>query len=368
MKRIYLSPPHMSGKEIGYIKEAFKENWIAPVGPALIEFEKSISTYVGSKNAIAVSSGTAGIHLALRALGVGTGDYVICSSLTFAGTSNPIKYLNANPVYIDSDPIHWNMDVSLLETAIINLPVKPKAIILVHIFGVPCDMDEISRIASYYDIPIIEDAAESLGSLYKNKHTGTFGRIGVYSFNGNKLLTTSGGGVIVTDDDELSDYMRYLSTQAKDDLPYYWHNDIGYNYRMSNILAAIGVGQMEVIEDRIASKRKIHEIYKKELGEFFLGFQTERETDRSNRWLTCAFMKPDDNPHELVNFLENANIESRRIWCPMHIQPIYKHSRKYINGTAETIFNHGICLPSGTSMKAKDISTVINQIKNFFNK
>jgi dTDP-4-amino-4,6-dideoxygalactose transaminase len=368
MKRIYLSPPHMSGNELDYIKKEFDENWIAPTGPALTKFEEMTVKYVGSKYAIAVTSGTAGIHLALRALGVLENDYVICSSLTFAGTSNPIKYLNANPVFIDSDPFMWNMDPSLLETAIINLPKKPKAILIVHVFGVPCEMDQIMKIAETYDIPVIEDAAESLGSTYNGKHTGTFGKIGVYSYNGNKLLTTSGGGMIVTDDKEMADYMRFLSTQAKDPMPYYWHTDIGYNYRLSNILAAIGIGQMEVIEDRIESTRRINQIYQTELSEFFLSFQMERESDRSNRWLTCAFLKPQYNPQDLINHLEKSNIESRRIWCPMHIQPVYIPSWRYINGTAETIFNHGICLPSGSSMTDAELDRVISEIKKFFNK
>jgi dTDP-4-amino-4,6-dideoxygalactose transaminase len=366
MKRIYLSPPHMSGKELDYIKEAFDENWIAPTGPALTKFESSVASYVGSKYAIAVTTGTAAIHLALHALGAGKGDYVICSSLTFAGTVNPIKYLGAEAVFIDSDSLYWNMNTSLLETAIINLPKKPKAIIPVHLFGVPCNMDEICKIANFYNIPIIEDAAESLGSMFNGKHTGTFGKIGIYSFNGNKLLTTSGGGMIVTDDKEMADYMRYLSTQAKEPQPYYWHIEVGYNYRLSNILAAIGVGQMEVIEDRIESTRKINEIYQNELTDFFLGFQMERETDRSNRWLSCALLKPNYDPQKLIDHLEKSNIESRRIWCPMHIQPAYMDGRKYINGTAEVLFNCGICLPSGTNMTNEDIDRVISEIKKFF--
>lgn len=366
MKRIYLSPPHMSGKELDYIKEAFNENWIAPAGPALTKFENSVATYVGSKYAVAVTTGTAAIHLALRALGVGEGDYVICSSLTFAGTVNPIKYLGAEAVFIDSDSLHWNMNTSLLETAIINLPKKPKAIIPVHLFGVPCNMDEICKIADFYGIPIIEDAAESLGSTFNGKHTGTFGKIGVYSFNGNKLLTTSGGGVIVTNDKDVADYVKFLSSQAKEPQPYYWHAEIGYNYRLSNILAAIGVGQMEVIEDRISATRNINKIYKKELGNLFLSFQLERETDRCNCWLSCALLKPEHNPQELIDYLESFNIESRRIWCPLHTQPAYKSSRKYINGTSDVLFSQGICLPSGTAMSKADINRVIKAIKEFF--
>jgi dTDP-4-amino-4,6-dideoxygalactose transaminase len=372
MKRIYLSPPHMSGKELGYIKEAFDQNWIAPVGPHLTKFENMVAEYVGSKYAVAVTSGTAGLHLALHALGVKEGDYVICSSLTFAGTVNPIKYLGANPVYIDSDPIYWNMDPTLLETAILNLPEKPKAIIPVHLFGVPCEMDGIMKLAEKYDIPVIEDAAESLGSMYNKKHTGTFGKIGVYSFNGNKLLTTSGGGMIVTDNKELADHMRFLSTQAKDPLPYYWHTQIGYNYRMSNILAAIGIGQIEVIEERIKRTREINQRYREELKDLIF-FQEERENDRSNMWLSCAIIpRPNQGdqktPDQLIEHLEKSNIEARRIWCPMHQQPAYTPAHKYINGNSDILFNHGVCLPSGSNMTDEEFDKVITEIKKFFKK
>jgi dTDP-4-amino-4,6-dideoxygalactose transaminase len=367
MKRIYLSPPHMSGSELEYIKEAFEQNWIAPIGPALTKFEQSVADYVGSKYAVAVSSGTAGIHLALRALGIGEGDNVICSSLTFAGTVNPIKYLGANPVYVDSDPIYWNINPLLLEEAILKLSEKPKAIIPVHIFGVPCQMDAIKKIADAYDIPIIEDAAESLGSQFNGKHTGTFGKIGVYSFNGNKLLTTSGGGMVVTDDKEIADQIKFLSTQAKDPMPYYWHTQIGYNYRMSNVLAAIGVGQMETIEDKIKRTREIRQRYEEELSEYFMSFQNERPTDRSNMWLSCALLKEDHKPADLIDHLNEANIEARRIWCPMHMQPIYAEDSKYINGTADALFDRGVCLPSGSSMTDEDLDRVISEIKKFFN-
>ena len=368
MKRIYLSPPHMSGKELEYIKEVFDDNWIAPIGPHLTRFEDITKEYTGAKHAIAVTSATAGLHLALKAVGVKEGDYVICSSLTFAGTVNPIKYLGANPVYIDSEPIYWNLDPILLEGAILNLPNKPKAIIPVHLFGIPCEMDAIRKIANEYSIPIVEDAAESLGSIYNGKHTGTFGDIGVYSYNGNKLLTTSGGGMVITDNDEYAEYIRYLSTQAKDPLPYYWHTEVGYNYRLSNVLAAIGIGQMEVIEDRIKRTREINKTYIEELGELFLGFQSERETDRSNMWLTCAVLPTTHQPEDLIKHLEKANIESRRIWCPMHQQPAYVSTHKYINGTSDILFKYGICLPSGTNMTDNELSKVIKEIKKFFKK
>ena len=372
MKRIYLSPPHMSGNELNYIKEAFDQNWIAPIGPQLNQFEESVAKYVGSKYAVAVSSGTAGIHLALRALGVSEGDYVLCPSLTFIGTVNPILYCGAEPIFIDSEEGTWNMDPLLLEKAIIEgtqaTGKKPKAIIPVHIFGIPCDMESIKTLSDEYDIPILEDAAESLGSMYKDKHTGTFGDIGVYSFNGNKLLTTSGGGVIVTDNKDKADYMRFLSTQAKDPFPYYHHTEMGYNYRMSNIIAAIGIGQMEVLESHIKRTREIQNTYRTELKDYFYSFLEERKTDRSNRWLTCALMKGEHNPTDLINFLNEKNIEARRIWKPMHQQPVLKKYRKYINSKSDILFSQGICLPSGSNMTDDDLLRVITEIKTFFNK
>lgn len=369
MKKIYLSPPHMSGKELEYVKEVFDQNWIAPIGPHLNRFEDIVKEYTGAKHAVAVTSATAGIHLALRAMGVGKGDYVICSSLTFIGTVNPIIYCGAEPIFVDSEEGTWNMDPILLETAILNSTAvgkKPKAIIPVHIFGVPCNMNAIKRLSDEYDIPIIEDAAESLGSTFNDKHTGTFGKIGVYSFNGNKLLSTSGGGIIITDDKDKADYMRFLSTQAKDDMPFYHHTEIGYNYRMSNVLAAIGIGQMEVIEDRIKRTREINEIYKKELGKYFYSFQEEANTDRSNGWLTCALMKGEDRPNDLIEHLAKDNIEARRIWKPMHQQPVLSQYLKYINGNSALLFLQGICLPSGSSLSDEDLNRIIESVKTFF--
>ncbi len=371
MNKIYLSPPHMSGKELEYIKDVFKDNWIAPVGPHLNMFEEKVKEYTGAKYAVAVTSCTAGIHLALRALRVKEGDYVLCSSLTFAATANPIIYCGAEPIFIDSEEGTWNMDPLLLEEAILNstaLGKKPKAIIPVHIFGVPCNMDAIKKLSDEYDIPIIEDAAESLGSTFNDKHTGTFGPIGVYSFNGNKLLSTSGGGVIITDDKQKADRMKFLSTQAKDPMPFYHHTEIGYNYRMSNVLAAIGVAQMEVIEDRIKRTREVNEIYRKEVGHLFYSFQEERETDRSNMWLTCALMKGEDKPEDLIAHLEKDNIEARRLWKPMHEQPVMQGYKKYINGNSSLLFLQGITLPSGSDLSDKDMKRIIKSIKKFFNK
>ena len=371
MKKIYLSPPHMSGKELEYINDVFKDNWIAPIGPHLNMFEDTVKEYTNSKYAVAVTSATAGIHLALRALRVEEGDYVLCSSLTFVATVNPIIYCGAEPIFIDSEEGTWNMDPILLEKAILNstaLGKKPKAIIPVHIFGVPCNMDAIKKLSDEYDIPIIEDAAESLGSTFNNKHTGTFGPIGVYSFNGNKLLSTSGGGMVVTNNKDYADYMKFLSTQAKDKKPFYHHTEIGYNYRMSNVLAAIGVGQMEVIEERIKRTREINKIYKKELGDLFYSFQEERETDRSNMWLTCALMKGEYKPEDLIDYLAKENIEARRLWKPMHEQPVMQGYKKYINGNSSLLFLQGICLPSGSDLTNKDMKRIIKSIKTFFNK
>ena len=369
MKKIYLSPPHMSGKELEYIKEVFDQNWIAPIGPHLNKFEDTIKEYTGAKHAVAVTSGTAGIHLALKALGVSEGDFVLCSSLTFIGTVNPIIYCGAEPIFIDSEEGTWNMDPVLLETAILNssaLGKKPKAIIPVHIFGVPCNMKAIKKLSDEYDIPIIEDAAESLGSTTNNKHTGTFGNIGVYSFNGNKLLSTSGGGIIITDDKTKADKMRFLSTQAKDPMPFYHHTEIGYNYRMSNVLAAIGLGQMEVIEDRIKRTREVNKTYRKELGDYFYSFQDEGGDDRSNCWLTCALLKPEYKPEDLIEHLSKDNIEARRIWKPMHQQPVLSEYKKYINGNSDLLFLQGICLPSGSDLTDDDLKRIIKSIKTFF--
>ena len=331
--------------------------------------ENAVTEKCNAQYAVAVNSCTAGIHLALKSLRVEQGDFVICSSLTFIGTVNPILYCGAEPIFIDSEEGTWNMDVGLLETAILNsvaLGKKPKAIIPVHIFGVPCNMNAIKKLSDDYDIPIIEDAAESLGSTFNDKHTGTFGPIGVYSFNGNKLLSTSGGGVIVTNDKKKADYMRFLSTQAKDSKPFYHHTEIGYNYAMSNVLAAIGVGQMTVIEERIKRTREVNEIYRKEVGDLFYSFQEERETDRSNMWLTCALMKGEDKPEDLIKHLAEDNIEARRLWKPMHQQPVMLEYKKYINGNSTLLFLQGICLPSGSSLTDEDMKRIIKSIKSYF--
>jgi len=368
MKRIYLSPPHMSGDELNYIKEAFDQNWVAPIGPQLNKFEELVKTYVGSNHAVAVNSGTSAIHLALKVLGIKENDTVLCSTMTFIGSVNPILYERANPVFIDSESNTWNMDPYLLEQSIIDLIKKnnkPKAILLVHVFGMPSNLTTIKSISDFYGIPLIEDAAESLGSTYKNKHTGTWGDIGIYSFNGNKLLSTSGGGILVTDNKTLATKARFLSTQAKEDKPYYYHKELGYNYRMSNIVASIGIGQINVIEERIKRTREIHKIYKSELGDWFDCILTEGNTIRSNYWLTCGISNERFEPNKMINHLNNKNIEARRVWYPMHRQPILFNRTKYINGTSDNLFKCGICLPSGSSMSNDDLGRVIDSFKKY---
>ena len=355
----------MSGTELEYIKDAFQQNWIAPIGPHIIKFEEKVKEYVGSKHAIAVNSGTSGIHLALKALKVKRGNKILCSTLTFIGTVNPIIYEGCEPVFIDSEMNTWNMDPHLLEEAIKDLMKvndKPKAILVVHVFGVPANMNAIKEISIKYEIPIIEDAAESLGSKYKNRYTGTIGDIGIYSFNGNKLLTTSGGGIIITDNTDMEKYMRFLSTQAKDDFPYYHHTEIGYNYKMSNILAAIGIGQIDIIEERINKRREIHNHYVNELNDE-ITFLCEPKESYSNYWLTCGLLK-NINPGDLISNLEKHNIESRRIWNPMHNQPVLKKFKSYKNGNSDLIFDTGICLPSGSIMSDEELNYIIKKIKN----
>jgi len=371
MKKIYLSPPHMSGKELEYIKEVFDQNWIAPIGPHLNKFEDMIKEYTGTKHAVAVTSGTAGIHLALKTLGVNEGDTVICSDFTFIGSVNPILYCNATPVFIDSEGSSWNMDPFLLERGIqecISNKNKPKAIILVHIFGITTNINKIIEISKKYNIPIIEDAAESLGSLYQGIQTGTLGDIGVYSFNGNKLLTTSGGGMVVTNNKEYAQKIKFLSTQAKDDVSYYQHSEIGFNYRLSNVLAAIGIAQMEIIEKRITKTRKIHNIYTEELGDV-INFLIENHGDRSNNWLTCGTLKNSTKKiNELISLLNKSNIESRRLWNPMHLQPLLKNF-KFVttHNISNKLFDTGLCLPSGTNLTEGDLDRIIKIVRLYLN-
>lgn len=361
--RLFLSPPHMSGREQEYIAQAFESNYIAPLGPMVEQFEQSIREFSQTPHALALSSATAAIHLALRVLGIGAGDIVLASSFTFIGSIAPILYQNAIPYFIDSDSKSWNLDPILLEQAIANAPKKPKALILTHLYGQCSDLETITAICNAHQIYLIEDAAESLGATYAGKQSGTFGTFGVYSFNGNKILTTSGGGMLVSAHSELIEKARFYATQARDDAPHYEHTDFGYNYRMSNILAAIGVAQMEVLSERVASRRQIFQWYRQELENVAeITFMPELEHTQGNRWLTTiAFAHTDPDTIRLA--LEHNNIESRPLWKPMHLQPLFKDALHLANGTSEVLFQKGLCLPSGSAMTQKEVERVSYWIK-----
>lgn len=366
-KRIYLSPPHMGDKEFAFVKEAFDSNWIAPVGPHVDMFEKEFCEITGARFAAAVSSGSAAIHLALIILGIQPGDEVICSTLTFAATANPITYQRATPVFIDSEPSTWNMDCNCLEDAIrdrIRKGKRPKAVIIVHLYGQSADIDPIMYICNQYDIPLIEDAAESAGAYYKGRHTGIFGKFGVFSFNGNKIITCSSGGMLVSDEESLIRKAKFLATQARDTAPHYQHSHIGYNYRLSNVLAGIGRGQLCVLEDRVNARRTNFDFYKKALnGLPGIQFMPEAEFGRSNRWLTCLTIEPSKSgfSREGVRLaLEAENIESRPVWKPLHLQPVFQGCPYYGSGVAEELFDKGICLPSGSNLTREDMQRVVN--------
>lgn len=378
MKRIYLSPPHMSGKERFYIDQAFESNWIAPLGPNIDAFEKQIASYTGAADAVALSSGTAAIHLSLQLLGVGAGDTVFCSSFTFVASANPIRYSGAEPVFIDSEPETWNMSPQALRMAFedANRHGKlPKAVIVVHLYGQIAKMDEIIELCEQYEVPIIEDAAESLGSTYKGKQSGTFGKFGIFSFNGNKIITTSGGGMLISDDVELLKKARFLATQARDAAAHYQHSHLGFNYRMSNILAGVGRAQLEVLDERVAARRAIYENY---VGAFSersgISFMPELSNTRSNRWLTAALIDEHEmntTIPELLDALSAANIEARPLWKPLHLQPLFEGSRFYSHtegaSLCEQLFQSGICLPSGSSMTVVDQVRVVDCMNNLFN-
>ncbi|MEH7129322.1 aminotransferase class I/II-fold pyridoxal phosphate-dependent enzyme [Neobacillus drentensis] len=364
----------MSGNELKYINEAFETNWIAPLGPNVDAFEAEVAQYVGASEVVAVSSGTAAIHLALLLLGVGMGDKVFCSSLTFIASANPIIYQGAEPVFIDSEPETWNMSPQALERAfcdaIKNGPL-PKAVIVVNLYGQSAKMEELSAICNKYGVPIIEDAAESLGAMYKGKASGTFGKFGVFSFNGNKIITTSGGGMLVSDDRESIQRARFLATQARDAAPHYQHSQIGFNYRLSNILAGIGRAQLEVLDERVAARRAIFQRYKNELSEIpGVTFMPELIDTFSNRWLTALTINEKVSGisvTEVLDALSEENIEARPVWKPLHLQPIFKERKYYPHNeqesVSETLFNSGLCLPSGSNMKDEDVETVIHHIK-----
>ena len=362
MDRIFLSPPHMSGKEQQYIAEVFESNYIAPLGAFVDRFEENIKRYTGASYALALSSATAGLHLALRVLGVGKDDYVLASSFTFIGSVNAILYQGAKPIFVDSDE-SWNISPALLKEAIEKAPRKPKALIITHLYGQVCKLDEIIAICKEEGIYLIEDAAESLGASYDGKQSGTFGDMGVYSFNGNKILSTSGGGMLVSDNGDWIKKARFLSTQAKEPFLHYEHKELGYNYRMSNVLAAIGVAQMEVLEKRVQRRREIFALYNRELGGIEeITFMPEIDKSRGNRWLTALTLERAD-PNRLIAALEAENIESRPLWKPMHLQPLFADAMVVKDGTSEILYMRGICLPSGSSMQDAEVLRVCDIIK-----
>lgn len=370
-KKIWLSSPHMGGSEQKFVTEAFDTNWVAPLGPNVNNLEIDLQTYTDVKHAAALSSGTAALHLALIMLGVGPGDEVICQSMTFSASANPIAYLGAIPVFVDSEKETWNMCPSLLEKCIkdrISKGKKPKAIIPVHLYGMPAQMDEILRISSIYQIPVVEDAAEALGSSINSRSMGSYGELSILSFNGNKIITTSGGGALLSNNENYINQARFLATQARDSAPHYEHSQIGYNYRMSNICAGIGRGQMEVLNERINQRRANYSYYKDNLKSIeAIKFLVEPEGYFSNRWLTTVLIESDTISTETVRIaLEADNIESRPLWKPMHKQPIFRDSPFYGNGVSEELFATGLCLPSGSNLSKEDLGRVVRRIKNLF--
>ena len=369
-QRIWLSSPHMSGNEMKYIREAFDKNYVAPVGENIEALEKALCEHLGVSHAVALNTGTAAMHLALINLGVGQGDEVIVSDLTFCASVNPILYQGATPVFVDSEPVTQNMDPVLLEEALrerIYKGHKPRAVILVHLYGMPARVDEILEVTRRYDVPLIEDAAEALGSQYKGKYLGGFGDMGILSFNGNKIITTSGGGALVTNNQDYARRALHLATQARDDAPHYQHTEVGYNYRMSNIVAGIGRGQMEVLEERVDQRRQVFEYYRQALGNIpGIRFPKETKEAKSNCWLTTVLVEPHETgiTRETLRLaLESQNIESRPLWKPMHLQPIYQNYPACLNGTGDQLFKKGLCLPSGSNMSRDDADRVICEIR-----
>ncbi|GGA65107.1 DegT/DnrJ/EryC1/StrS family aminotransferase [Ornithinibacillus halotolerans] len=367
-ERIYLSSPHMSeeGYEQLYVQEAFDTNWIAPLGANVDGFERELAEKVGSKAAAALSSGTAAIHMALRAAGVGKDDIVFCPTLTFSATANPIIYQNAIPVFIDSDYETWNMSPKALEDAFQKYP-EVKAVIVVHLYGLSADMDKIMDICRKHDVVIIEDAAESLGTYYKGKHTGTIGDYGIFSFNGNKIITTSGGGMLVSDNEERIVKVRFWATQSRDQARHYQHSELGFNYRMSNVVAGIGRGQLKVLDQRVEKKRYIFEFYRRELGLLDgVEFMPSNEWDKPNYWLSSMLLTGKVKPIDVMEALEKENIESRPVWKPMHMQPFFKEYDFIGEGVSEKLFQNGICLPSDTKMTDEDLERVCSTIKELW--
>ena len=372
-KKIYLCSPHMGGGEMKYVQEAFDSNWIAPLGPNVDGFEKELCSAVGAKHVAALSSGTAAIHLSLILLGVKPGDYVIGTSFTFSATVNPIAYLGATPVLVDSEPGTWNMDPELLEEAIQIANRKSqianiKAIIVAHLYGMPAKMKEIMAVADKYGIPVVEDAAEALGSEYMGKRVGCNSKFGMLSFNGNKIITTSGGGALISGDAALIERARFLATQARDPAPHYQHSEIGYNYRMSNVVAGVGRGQLEVLDLRVKQHREFNQWYRELLKDVpGVTFQSEPSADFfSNFWLTCIVIDPalaGTDREKLRLAFEAANIESRPLWKPMHLQPVFAGCPAYVNGTSEKLFENGLCLPSGSNIDEEGRERIAEVLK-----
>jgi dTDP-4-amino-4,6-dideoxygalactose transaminase len=378
--KIWLSSPHIGENERHYVNEAFVTNWIAPLGPHVNAFEQGLQVQTKSSHAAALSSGTSAIHLALILLGVKAGDDVFCQSITFSASANPIAYQGANPVFIDSEANTWNMDPQLLKQALLEATEKrqlPKAIIPVHLYGMPAKIDEIVSVAKEFNVPVIEDAAEALGSNIENKPCGSFGEFGVLSFNGNKIITTSGGGALLSNNAEMIEKARFLATQARDAAPHYQHSHIGYNYRMSNVLAGIGRGQLEVLNDRVEARRANYQRYVSyfsRLNEkgFNIKFQEELDGYYSNRWLTCILIDPKHNnglTRETIRLaLEAENIESRPLWKPMHQQPIFANCKSYINGVSDKLFEDGLCLPSGSNLTDEEFGRIFDSLDFIFGK
>jgi len=368
-KQILLSTPHMGDREQEFVKEAFDTNWIAPVGPHVDAFEQEFCQVVGAKHAAAVSSGTAALHLALELTGIQRGDEVFCSSLTFIASASPITYLGAKPVFVDSDRTTWNMNPDLLREALekrAKIGKLPKAVLIVHLYGQSADIDPILAACSEYEVPLVEDAAESLGATYKGKSPGIFGKVGIFSFNGNKIITTSGGGMLVSDDENIVARARFLATQARDPAPHYQHSVVGYNYRLSNVLAGIGRGQLRVLEDRVNARRHNFETYQQALGKLpGIEFMPEASFGRATRWLTCLTIDPAafGVDREQVRLeLGKQLIEARPVWKPLHLQPVFAECESIGGAISEELFDRGLCLPSGSNLKQEELQRVIDAI------
>jgi dTDP-4-amino-4,6-dideoxygalactose transaminase len=372
LDRIYLSPPHLGRHELNYLHKAVEDNWVAPAGPNLTGFEADLCAFTGVRHAVALNSGTAAIHLGLRLLGVGPGDEVLCSSFTFVATANPIGYCGATPVFVDSEADTWNMCPTRLREAItdrIEQGKKPKALLLVHLYGMPAKLDELLAIAQEFDLPVLEDAAEALGARYQGQPLGSFGDVSVISFNGNKILTTSGGGALLTNRADYAAKALFWATQAKDAATHYQHSEVGYNYRLSNLLAGIGRGQMELLEDRVKRRREIFNWYQENLAGLpglAVAPATDLPNSRANRWLTTVLLNPAETkatPESLRQHLETRNIESRPLWKPLHQQPLFAGAPRYGGAVCEDLFARGLCLPSGTAMTDDDLRRVVRALR-----